>query len=215
MTDKEIEEIKSKDFRQQSIILWALALASMLILNTLILINVNDLKDRNDDLSAQLKEHEENDYGRYKDLMFLEQQDYRRLTDHLNGVENRLIRWIDNTNKTILKEIQGYGNMNNLILHDIRDSVERGFIYRYPDDYAEIENYVQNVSIQVGYYNNSVDSYGLMPTFAIENWTHLIDWMVATYEYDRNTLTQMQMLQLTIIAMDLAYYKETGTWLGE
>lgn len=109
----------------------------------------------------------------------------------------------------------GNSNYTNLIIWDIKDGMQNAFFYRYPEDHLDIEFYVENVSVIIGYYNNSADWYALTPTFGIENWSHIIDWMVATYEYDRNTLTQMQMLQLTIIAMDLAYYKETGTWLGE
>ncbi|MHA1962638.1 MAG: hypothetical protein ACW99U_20800 [Candidatus Thorarchaeota archaeon] len=110
-----------------------------------------------------------------------------------------------------------FGSMNytNLIIWDIKDRVDAGIFWRMPEDYVDIEYYEPNVSVIIGYYNNSIDAYDLTPTIPLENWTLLINWTLGTINYDIRTLTNFQIMQIVAIANMMAYYKETGTWLGE
>lgn len=62
------------------------------------------------------------------------------------------------------------------------------------------------------YYDNYDDEYDQTPSFTIENWTEALDW---TKEKGEDVFSLKQRQTILLIVTNMAYYKETGTWLGE
>lgn len=135
-----------------------------------------------------------------------------------------LLAW----NSVALKEIQENTNdledemrmyeigarVNQDLLMDLYELhlKERDYIYdNYPNDEAEAD-FIDNTSIRLEYYDNRLDHYNVSPIFTIENWTELPKWSM---EQHPDTFTQHQKNFILLITSNMAYYKETGTWLGE
>jgi hypothetical protein len=169
MTDEEIEKIVSKDFRYQSIVLWAIAIAGMLILNTIILINVNDLKNEMDDI-----------------------EDWQSTVDEQINILSKTT------------------DMIYQMLYEEDEECEG--IYMDENDKIELDFNKTTGTLSFVYYDNHFEQLKGSPTFTPENWTDLGDWIL---DQHHDTFTQMQVNVLSYIIANMAYYKETGTWLGE
>lgn len=91
-------------------------------------------------------------------------------------------------------------------------NINLGQIPQYPRDYIMIVNYTENVSLQVEYYDNLLGYNLTSPTFTIQNWTEFMNW---TGSLGDARIYPNQRLMIMLIGINMAYYKETGTWLGE
>jgi len=178
--DEEIEKMVSKDFRQQSIILWAVAIAGMMILNTMILINLNDLKNQEDDLSTY---------------------DLEDMRTQLNAIATQLSNHDSDMNeiRNLLRNLE-----TTITIIDAGDP-------KYPEDYVYLD-FKSPESYNIQYYDNLRDEFIHSPTFKVDNWTDLMNWTVNEGEF---VFTLHQRQTILLIGVNMAYYKETGTWLGE
>lgn len=91
-------------------------------------------------------------------------------------------------------------------------NINLGQIPQYPRDYIMIVNYTENVSLQIEYYDNLLGYNLTSPTFTIQNWTEFMDWFGSIGDA---RIYPNQRLMIMLIGINMAYYKETGTWLGE
>jgi hypothetical protein len=62
------------------------------------------------------------------------------------------------------------------------------------------------------YYDNHLEKLKGSPDFTPENWTYMGQWILDQHS---DTFTQTQKNGLLYMLANLAYYNETGTWLGE
>lgn len=100
----------------------------------------------------------------------------------------------------------------NLICPDIPDC-ERYIIDETEFPWKDqLDPEINGTNIGFTYYDNYEEKLKLSPTFTPENWTDLPDW---TMDQHAETFTQNQKSEIMLLMMNLAYYKETGTWLGE
>jgi hypothetical protein len=88
--------------------------------------------------------------------------------------------------------------------------------YIYPRDVVDFIWVNQFDSFRFKYYDNDLKVFLNSPIFEVQNWTEMIDWVVAEQtKWPGDVFSHYQLNRLIMMAMDLAYYKETGTWLGE
>ncbi len=81
-----------------------------------------------------------------------------------------------------------------------------------PSRKDQLDPEIIGTNISFTYYDNYQEKLKTSPTFTPENWTWLPEW---TMNQHPDTLTQNQKNEIMLLTMNLAYYKETGTWLGE
>lgn len=92
------------------------------------------------------------------------------------------------------------------------DNEECEGIYMDENDEIDLDFNKTTGTLSFVYYDNHFEKLKGSPTFTPENWTDLGDWIL---DQHHDTFTQMQVNILSYIIANMAYYKETGTWLGE
>lgn len=85
---------------------------------------------------------------------------------------------------------------------------------RYPEDHIQLNIMDSNTTFRIYYYDNIDLAFKLSPPFTIQNWTEFPEW-VMLQEQAHDIFTNYQRNAILLFVCDVAYYKETGTWLGE
>lgn len=141
--------------------------------------------------------------------------DYGEDNSELMNRLNQTIRLLELMEQNItydLSWLEYDHDLMNYKLGKIRNETIDLNVYQYPQDYIAIVNYTDNTSLQIEYYDNFISEFQTSPMFTIENWTELVEW--AQSKGDAR-LYPLQRQMIFFIAIHMAYYKETGTWLGE
>lgn len=128
---------------------------------------------------------------------------------------SEVIRLLELMEQNITYDLSWLEYDHDLIIYKLgkirNDTIDLN-VYQYPQDYIAIVNYTDNTSLQIEYYDNFISEFQTSPVFTVENWTELIVWMQSKGD---GRIYQNQRLMIMIIGINMAYYKETGTWLGE
>lgn len=187
----------------------AIAFSLLFVVNMGLNARLTDIERDNEKLSEELSDLEEMTTWQNLDLIFLNDRHYDSLTDHLNGVENRLIRWIDNNNETS-KEILWHIEQILIMLGETEpdDPI-------FPDDQMDFEWVSDNLTFQLLFYDNYLETDRWSPIFEVENWSYMVQWVISEAQEHSEIFTQNQKDYLLLISINMAYYKETGTWLGD
>lgn len=87
---------------------------------------------------------------------------------------------------------------------------------QYPNDYISVEFDNNNTTFQIKYFDNYEGEFNISLPFTVELWTDFVNWtMSLPHEHPYYTLTQYQIDFIINVMINMAYYKETGIWLGE
>jgi hypothetical protein len=85
----------------------------------------------------------------------------------------------------------------------------------FPDDMMDFEWVSENLTFQLLFYDNHLKMDRWSPIFEADNWSYMVMWAMSEVSEHNDIFTQTQKDYLLLIAINLAYYKETGIWLGD
>lgn len=140
----------------------------------------------------------------------------RAIAEQLNGIAT-LLNEMDKKTKdyeNLLDQMYQVLNRTELRTTIIYNAVlDENLDFEYPyDDIQFTFMNPNNTTFMFHFYNNHFDQGDFSPIFSVDNWTEIFDWTRAKHP---DTFTQYQKNFMLLVSVNMAYYKETGTWLGD